>query len=421
MPAVSVKVLLIERPELKVSAEGTRPDLGNPNQGPASLTKVVVELSGLPNEVLVAVSAASPLVIPEQFIDSSGGPSALQLQTASTELPPQHLELKYEAGAATTFLGVEIQSAAGIDAKLTIVLPKSGTPPVTPFLQLRVRSSIKVEAAAGGSVFTQAKVGLILVVDVLGDMPDLALGFLDNLRWPRLRNPWPGFPKLPKFPLRIPAGLIHFPDLPGSLGVSWKAITIDIVLADGSVTIAVEGLRVEGMAGAWIEATFTLLVYADRVALKDKKIATNFEELTNVSMSVKDECIACDWKGKSVNQFLALVAPEFRHDPFAAAMPFYLRVCMPGGRIDQIRFEIEPPATNPLDLSLPGILASIPAPRRYAVIVKTPASGNPGRVMLLASMLNADALTAKTTFACPCGTSSERCCRTAKEPTQSLS
>lgn len=400
MPTVNVRVVLVDQAGFKVEALGLRPDDSHPELGPVTVNRIQLTRKGTVDPVLVGVDGKT-VTIPEKNVDSTGGKDALKLKPGDVSLK-EKLSLKFESAATTNFLGATFSAdvAAKIDADVTVSVPIGpAAPEDEPLLVLRVTGLLQLNADGdGGTVFAEAAMGVVLIVDRIDALPQLAVDLPGNIKWPRFRIPFPTLGTWPGFPIRIPAGLVSFPELPGTLRISWKLMEINVDVAKKAITIHVVDLRIEGLGGLAIEATLLLSVGKDKIDVKVEK--TNIPEaLRDLGLTVTDGCIAGSWKGKSVNQFLSLVAPEFVQPDFAAEADFQLRVRLEDTTIKELRLDVVPP-NGQLDLTMPGIIGTIPKPKSYLLIVQT-ANGGSGKVAFLANFAKDDTGALKTTFAWP--------------------
>jgi hypothetical protein len=344
-------------------------------------------------------------IVPSVYIDVTGGATDLRLIAGPAPLTIA-VALAFPSGSTTTvaFLDRSFQTAGGVELELVLSLagPNPG-PAAPPFLVLSAQGTIAVDA--GGTIFASASIGFCIVIDRLPAIPSAPLSVFElalpgEIPWPRLRIPWPDFPKLPAFAIRLPGLSVALEALPVNL--TFKAVTLSVD-GTGIVTLHVEGPEIDGVGGG-LTGSFDLVFQGTDVVLQN----VNFPGLPGITAptfkALSPGCFGFDWSGTPIEPLLSLVTTECGDASAASDNTTQLRVHAPGLQIDEVRLDW---LANFADrtYTLPGFQVKVPAPRMFSLVAhQSPDGGDDARsprLTLAATFDKGKTLAAQTTFSWP--------------------
>ena len=375
----------------KIVLSGTRAGAG------ADVTLVEVVIS-LPGSVAIAYSIiadGNTPPVPAEFIDEVNGPSDLRFKPAGLGFSLT-ARLTVAAAGDVPFFGRSFESTGGVDLRLEVQLPgTSAATPAPPFAVLTARGRIQVATGVFASVAFDYRV---VIDDVPTSFPNSVRPAFEvvppsELPWPVQRLPWPGFPQLPAFPIRLPSYTFDVAVPP--LRVGCKAIDISVA-GDGTVRVHVEQLGITGNSGA-LTGSFDL-VFANGDVRVENASFPDLAGLTNLTYRpLADGCMGFDWQNASVDPLVALVTSELS-DPTAAGNSVQLRVHTSGTEIEEVRLDWGGPAGT--DLQLPGFNIELPAVEMISLVASRSDDTTP-HLLMAVTIESQKVIHAFTTFCWP--------------------
>ena len=376
----------VSAPRVAIELGGTRPGAG----GDVTISSVTVTAPSGATKYQ-ATGSVLPL-IPAAYIDQSQGASDLRLQSGpSPRTIPIGLAFTTAGAKKVPFFDRNFDVKGGVDLGLVLSLPGPAAGPGGPPLAvLTGRGTIDV--SSGAAAFAQVAIGFRVVIDhVPAGFPSAALSVLElelpgEIPWPALRLPWPSFPALPASPLRIPALAVEL------------AIT-----ADGTVTLHVEQLQIEGVGGDF-GGTFDLEFKGGNVTVKNASFP-GLGAITGLAYKeLTPGCFGFDWQSSPVDSLFSLVSTEFADSSGANDNAVQLRVHAPGGQIDEVRLDWSA-AFATRTFEVPGFRVTLPPPRMLSLVARRPVEntddGGVNRLTLAATFDPGPAAIAESTFSWP--------------------
>jgi hypothetical protein len=385
--------------------------VGGTRAGPS--TDVVVDsviLTSLGAAVTYTAIGTAGSTIPAAFIDQTKGKDDLRLQAGTLPTAVVVVLASNATGASPVpFLDRQFQPGGGVDLRLVLnlpgAMPEASPPPLAVF-----SGRGNVNLTKGAATFGAVAVGFRVVIDRPATIPSSPLAVIElelpgDIPWPPIRIPWPEFPRLPVWPIRLPALSVPLGDLP--LTVGFKAIEVSTE-ATNSLRVHVDQLQLKGVGD--FGGSFDLVFDGTNV-----KVEPSFPALSTITNPVYKDlaegCFEFDWTGSPANALVGLLTSEFADalsGPAAINDSFGLRVHAPGRKMEEVRLDWSANFAN-RSFNLPGFAVGFDGPKMLSVIAKRPSSapGDTGvsRLTLAATFDTGKGMTARSTFSWPLGDS----------------
>jgi hypothetical protein len=278
------------------------------------------------------------------------------------------------------FLGRKFSASAGYALTLNINVTAAGMAMPAAYCSIHVCGVVDAAIGGGGaSAFLDASICCELSMPQLPkyptfQMPKLRINLPDvGFEWPEFElSGTGGFPQLPTLPWNFGWPSLELPSL--FLKLSWQKVTI---AKDGQATIIdVTGLRFDCGTGRILEIDLHIAI-ANSCVTTDSwleyypKDAGHTTRLGISHWYQSEESTVIGWKGRQLENWLALLLPEFMTPDLPDDCDIALRLLREDGALKEVRLDYVPPngSKKGWDITLPGFIASFPVPEFYSLVV----------------------------------------------------
>ncbi|WP_315763637.1 hypothetical protein [Bradyrhizobium sp. SZCCHNS2005] len=318
----------------------------------------------------------------------------------------------FAATADLSFLGRQFSGSAGYSAVLNVHIAGAAIPTPDIYSSIHVCGMLDGAMAGGGaSAFVHAKICCELSFTGLPALPTFTLPHI-SIQLPDLGFEWPDFeissggdfPALPTLPWSFGWPALEWPSL--FVKLTWSAITFS---QDGQGTVLeVVGLAVEGPTTRALEMDLHIVIKNGSVTTESwleyyPKNAAHSTRLGIAHWYHSETCVAIGWKGRQLENWLALLLPELLTPNLPNDCDIVLRILRDEHGLREVRLDYLPPAGDPgWKLTLPGFVVGFPRPELYSLVAWQAATAEDDvewRLSLIASLPQNATVTGHTTFA----------------------